>query len=101
MKQGFPHYDTPEIIELVQAQSPTLLLEVLGNHQMLLLGQGRAPIFIPQYKSFLLVVVPEQMMKMPQNTAMVLCLQGQMGQESPASSIPTLDESRTMAGDFI
>lgn len=100
MKQGFPHCDTPESVELVQAQSPTLLLEVLGNHQMLLLGQGRAATFISQYKSFLLVVVPEQM-KMAQNTLLVLCLQGQMGQDSPASTILTLDDSRIIIGDII
>jgi len=59
MKQGFPHCGTPESVELVQAWSPTLLLEVLGNHQMLLVGQGTAATFASQYKSFLLVVMPE------------------------------------------
>lgn len=36
MKKGFPHCDTPESLELVQAQFPTLFLEGLGNHQILL-----------------------------------------------------------------
>lgn len=91
MKQGFPHCATSESVELVQTQSCTLLLEVLGNHQVLLPGHHRAATFISQYMSFLLVVVSKQM---------VLCLQGQMRQDSPASSIPTLDESRIMVGDF-
>lgn len=100
MKQGFPHCDTPESVELVHAQSPTLLLEVLGNHQVFLLGQGRAATFISQYKSFLLVIVSEKM-KMAQTTVLALCLQSQMGQNSPASSITILDERSIVVCDII
>lgn len=71
MKQGFPHRDTPESVELVETQSPTLLLEVLGNHQMLLPGQGKAATFISQYKFFLLVVALKEV-KIAQTMVLVL-----------------------------
>lgn len=97
MKKGFPHCDTPESLELVQAQFPTLFLELLGNHQILLWARVEAATFISQYKSLLLVVVSMQMKMV---LVLVLCLQGQMAQDIPASSIPNLDESRSMVMSF-
>lgn len=87
-----------EVLNLYKPSPPPFFWRCWGITRCFCLA--RVELLPPYHKSFLLAVVPKQM-KATQTTVLVLCLQMQMGLDSPANSIPTLGESRVVAGGTI